>query len=354
MKDNRPVIRTIAMQVKPRLDSIMAYWLLKKFGKNRYRGLVRAKLEFMASNNIPDRLQGDDVILLGRGGGKYDEHPTIGHPRVPNECCATLVAEDLGVRYLPELYLLLERALNEDLKAGSDELSLAYLVKVAHLSEVDEYQVIKHVFQWLNYFYQSQLVLSQAEPEYQEVRHCVVVPGENNNELPIVWYESDQSRMNIIARRQTGDMAAIVIQKRSSGNIQIFSNKRYRLDVAEIARVIRTAERKVRGLGDEILDWKKLEGEQPVAGAECWTYHKGGGMLLNGSLTTPEVEPTKIPFDQLVQLVVMTLDQTVFPDSRLAQCSAGRCTATKNNPCGLYDYGLKRCRRIRYRSYNAS
>jgi hypothetical protein len=124
----------------------------------------------------------------------------------------------------------------------------------------------------------------------------------------IIVGESDNPKFNVAAR-QIG--AAIVIQKNTDGHVQIFFNnkilgakvEKIAKDLVECLRLreisldsskrVPQIKSSLRSTGriEEVPEWYFFKGE------------KGGCLLLNGSLTSPDVPPTKIPLEEIAEIV---------------------------------------------------
>jgi hypothetical protein len=119
----------------------------------------------------------------------------------------------------------------------------------------------------------------------------------------IIVGESDNPKFNVAAR-QIG--AAIVIQRNTTGHTQVyFNNKILGIRVEKIAedlieclrlreilldpskRLPQKSSLRSTGKIEEVPEWYFFKGE------------KGGCLLLNGSLTAPDVPPTKIPLEEI-------------------------------------------------------
>jgi len=115
--------------------------------------------------------------------------------------------------------------------------------------------------------------------------------------------ESDNPKFNVKCREKG---AALIIQRNSDGHVQIFfNNKILGTQVTEIAEDLIGALRlrenpdlskklpriksilRSTGKIEEVPEWYFFKGE------------KGGCLLLNGSLTSPDVPPTKIPLEEI-------------------------------------------------------
>jgi hypothetical protein len=147
-----------------------------------------------------------------------------------------------------------------------------------------------------------------------------------------------------------------VIQRRSSGNVAVFGNKQVGVDLREAAKLIRLAEREVKGFSEGTRprsdatdasrmcpqsDEDRLTAEGYAPGAEEWFYHRHGQMLLNGSLTQADVPATRLSLDRITELVKIGVD----PARLKPLCeSTGRCVG---EVCDWYAWSLARCVRLR-------
>jgi hypothetical protein len=123
----------------------------------------------------------------------------------------------------------------------------------------------------------------------------------------IVVGESNNPKFNVAAR-QIG--AAIVIQRNTTGHTQVYFNnkiigtqvEKIAEDLVECLRLreitldprklpIRKSDLRNEGRMEEVPEWYFFKGE------------KGGSLLLNGSLTSPDVPPTKIPLEEIAEIV---------------------------------------------------
>lgn len=318
----------------PHLDEIAARWLIEKFGDR----------EFL------DKYAPDRVIEVGIGGGSFDEHPVNGSARKEGECAATLVAKALEVDDDPALESILRFVSNQDLKGGAHPFDLAYLVRPLHQQFPDDPEkVIGWITFGLEVKYQEQMQFFNAtKEEFERTAEIEAVLGPNGRTLKMVTLVSDDEQVNKFARSSFGGHAAITIQKQSSGNVQIFTNRIYGLTLYDVAQMIRLAEQQAKGL-IVVSDWKQLASEGKVDGAEEWYFHHAGQSLLNGSLSFKKVPPTRLSLDQIKEIVKIGINPQLFEESREKYCVEGKCISTGDSQCPWYYWGLHRCRLVRYK-----
>lgn len=351
---------TIVTHKSPHLDEIAAIWFFRRFGERQFPGINTAKVDFWSTGGeSPDGRPAEDyeregVLLVGIGGGRFDEHSTIERERKEGECSATLVAKALGIDDEPFLERILKFIINRDLNGTGHPFDIASIVKVLHQQCPDDPE---RVMDWamtaLEAKYQEQLGFFIAtKADFEENAEIEEIPGPKGRILKMATIVSDDPQMGKFARSTFGGQVDIVIQQRSSGNVQIFTNKRSGLVLYGVVQMIRLAEQEAKG---QIVttDWKELALEGKVAGAEEWYLQKAGQMLLNGSLTATQVSPTKIPLEKIQEIVRIGVNPMAFHPKYSSHCESGICISTCRNPCPWYSWGLHRCREMRFRMRNS-
>ncbi len=345
---------TILTHEGPHLDEITAIWLLRRFGEKKFPGIGTAKVVYTGAGGgipggqTPEECERDGVLCIGVGGGRFDEHPTTDGGRKQDECAATLVAGAIGVAGDPALGRILKYVVKNDLKGVGQPFDLAYLVKALHQQYSDNPEkVMEWAITGLEVKYNEQSSFVSAGEEFRRTAKVEEILGPGGKTFKMAVITSDNGQMNKFARSEAGGQAAIIIQKRSSGNVQIYTNKHFGLTLYDVAQMLRFAEQRKKGavLTD---DWRELAAEGKVEGAEEWFYHHGGQMLLNGSLTASDVPPTQLPLEQIKGIVRIGVNPGAFCPERASGCERGFCSSTRGNQCLWYEWGLHRCRTIRY------
>ncbi|MDD5547562.1 MAG: hypothetical protein PHN74_01505 [Candidatus Pacebacteria bacterium] len=337
----------IVTHEKPHLDEIATIWLLKRRGETKYPGVKDARILFWQSGNMsaklsPQKYEEMGILLVGIGGGRFDEHPANGTERKKDECAATLVAKDLGISDDPSLSKIQRYVLNNDTKGTSHPFDLAETVKLLHGKYPNNSaKVVELVMEILDaYHYEQMMFFSEARKDFETKGKVESIKGPKGKTLKMLTIVSDNEQINKYSRF-VGDIA-VVIQKTSAGNVQIFTNQQYALKLYDVVKAIRRAEQEANG---KIVtsEWKQLSAEGRVAGAEAWWFHEPCQMLLNGSLTAPEVPPTKLSLEQIAGFVKMGIDPEAFEPKHAAMCKQGKCVM----PCPWKAYGFIRCSEVR-------
>ena len=349
--------QTIITHEKPHLDEITAIWLLKRFGEVKFPGISKAEIIFWnTGGKAPDNQSAEDyeakgVLLIGVGGGRFDEHPTATKNRKEGECAATLVAKALGINDNPALSIILKFVTDKDLKGSGTPFDLGGVVKTWLQQRPDEpIKAIGWVMVGLDVKYQEQLsFLTETKEEFEKNSYIFQTTGPKGDKIKVAVCRSDDQQINKFARSVYGGNASIVVQQQTTGNVQIFVDGRSGLKLYEVVKLIRLKEQMVKG---EIItnNWKELALDGKVAGAEEWYFQESGQMLLNGSLTANGVPPTKLTLDEIIRLIVVGVNPKTFEPMYEKKCQEGICSSTKDNECPLYSAGLSRCTTIRYNS----
>lgn len=121
----------------------------------------------------------------------------------------------------------------------------------------------------------------------------------------------DNEDYNKAARKKLG--ADVIIQGNGNGRVLIFTNAKtpMRREITNIAGMIRLREMKARQIPIQTA-YQRLTYGGAIEEVPQWYFQientAAGGKLLNGSQTTNSVEPTAIPLDQIIEIVVKALE----------------------------------------------
>jgi hypothetical protein len=304
-----PKIHTVVTHNRPHLDEIMALWLIYAFGAKILPGADTAKILFdgkggeLWQDRSPADLEKEGFVLLGVGGGRFDEHPGADVRRKHGKCCAELVAEFLGVHLDPNLRHLMKYVRETDLGPDSSHFALAGLVKKAHAAYPnDPIAVITHTMFYLEAEYRNQLAFSRAlEWVKTEARIEEFEVQGGRGTLVMVVGQTDLENFGAAARYYHKD-AAIVVQRTSSGNTQIYTNAKTGMNLRGVVVRLRQAEQKAAGQ-DVSADVELLGREGKIPDVPEWYYQPGAEFVLNGSLSCPDVPPTRIALERIVHIV---------------------------------------------------
>lgn len=351
------MIRQIVTHGLPaHLDELAGCLWLKWYGEKKLPGVSKAIFRpIQGGESVAELAARDDTILLGLGGGPYDEHAFNNVPAKEGECCATLVAKALGIDQDFCWRKTIKAVLHTDKNLPSTGLDLARTVVNLQNQGWGLNAVLHYTEIAISAAYEDQKAFSQTS--LQNVREePLTINGEPSF---IAIAEEDNPNISRLMRFFGG--AVVVIQNKTS-HIQVLTNNQYHLDVRDILRVLRILELKKKGGIKKTLaweDWKRFEEMESLEEVPEWYFHKDANNVLNGGQSRLDIPATKLSLTEAVGVVKISLEGHFEPGHEKS-CREGKCTSVPpkpgppkidgRKPCSWYELGLLRCRRIRVKS----
>ncbi len=344
-------INRIVTHVSPHLDEIFAIWLLRRYGEEQFPGVAEAPIVYWTAG-MESRTWGDywnsGTLLIGVGGGPFDEHPGDGEARKKNKTATSLVAEYLGLAEVEAFMQLMQYVVKNDLQGSKNAFELGRMVTMLHNEHPDDPQ---RVIDWTTTVIDGHLksrlrLFSETIEEYAKVEFIQLRNRGRRCKLAVITSDNDQIPSFALSKR--GGLAEVVIVAKSSGNVVIMSRPDSKVILKDVAKVLRIEEHLASGSSEPLPRWDVLAEEGTLPLVPEWHYFKAGESLFNGSKTHPDVPPTRLGLDRIVELVKLALNTSTFETLRSDTCNNGVCASTQSDRCPWYDYGLSRCRSIRY------
>jgi hypothetical protein len=334
------MINKIVTHFRPHADELIALMFLKNFpeGEAQFPGIRNAKIEFLSTGKLPEgKTYRDfpDTVFLGVGGGPFDEHETDGQERSEGEVCATLVAKALGIENKPELKGILDIVKDEDLNGAKEKDSLSVMIKFLHSCFKEDYETIyrwselaylAHIgldsivrpftlesarvllkdhkdFLWWNEVIEKALKYQDEEyqkalKEFDEKALKESIVAYDGKQVVFSFIESDNEEMGKAARSR---MSQLIVQRNSRGNVFIFTYRKRNLDLTFVLVLLRLAEQHFNG-EIQVKDTETLSQTGNVADIPWYLFYTKDS-IFNGSLTTKDVPPTKIPKEKLISII---------------------------------------------------
>jgi hypothetical protein len=349
-------VTKFATHQNPHLDEIVGIWLLARFGEFMFPGAETAPVEFW--DGIPEgktgaSLEREGYVLVGIGGGRFDEHPFQGTDRKEGECAATLVAKTLGLDEDPTLLPLLKFTAERDLNFSGGAFDLHGVIKTMYKVGRPNEDVWKWAFDAIEAVYDQNLAF--FETAGTDFRNATVSRIRNSKgSVTLAVGRSDSLDFAKFARSPHGCRAGIVIQQNSSGNVTVQTDQRLNMKLIDTAQILRIEEYKASD-GRPPRDWKTfwvaMGSDGTVPEVPEWYFFPEAKMLLNGSATT-SAPPTKLPLERVSELVQIGINHKSFEPAHAQECQAGKCTSSLGNPCPWFAWGLHRCRLVRFQMAN--
>lgn len=357
----------------PHMDEVLPMFMLQQEGT-----------EAFIKKYCPDRL-----LNIGILRGDFDEHNAPGKgEKKGEECAATLIAKALGIEHKPEWRKMLRFTLNDDTGRAHNPRNIANILTNWHRQDPENQE--KHVNWallglWVKYYdcdngdysldrirkvalkknwmheyinpeewFASGQKVTEEHQRYfkeaiRELKHkrktgkaCLRVVSWGDVWLRTIALVSDNYRMTSALRAEKAGNSDAFVIKNSRGQAMLGINKKTKLDLAEVVKII-TAE-ELRKSGQIITAKKAKQQAQALAGTGVWYYFKDMEAILNGGYTHPTVPATKISLCDLFGMLSIGLDRRVFHPKVIDDCLKGKCQGQK---CSWYAYGLERCRNVR-------
>ncbi len=174
--------------------------------------------------------------------------------------------------------------------------------------------------------YLSQMEYKEAQKLYQKAKKISL-----KGNILLVHLETDNPQFH---RAALGNEADIIAVKRSNGHVQIYTqNNTKGINLEDIVVAIRAEETYLNG--NQLPNLADLR-SNGIFGV--WFWLKVGGMLMNGSSTAKAQKPTKISFEEIVQIIVM------IQDGYMPYCRGKYPCSEK---CDLHSLNFKICEKHR-------
>lgn len=313
------------MYPRPHADPIVALFLLRMFGEEKFPGVQTAKLEFwnvVPEGKPPEQWEEEGYVLLDLGGGKFDHHHSL-HIKNTKICAAVLVAKYLGIDQRPELKKLLEYARRDDLEGkgivSKDPIDRAFGFPAIIMNlnrdypEHPEYVVdtiLRIINAHYNEEYRRQVLMPQ---EFEDLKKNNKARGfviKAARPIKVVMIESDSKTMVGYLRAVSHIQADIVVQRRSTGHTNLITRQSYpKLDLKETVAALRQAEAAAAGVAvSQTAEWTR-----PGRMAEVpeWYYDTAANTIQNGGAAEQNINPTRLTLDQIQDILGQTIPSGV-------------------------------------------
>ncbi len=303
----------ILIPTRPQPDTVVAIFLLKTFGKDKFPGIEQATVEVrstLADDETFDSLAKQNIVAIDLGGGALDHHGKT-------ECTTELVAKYLVVEKDPALARLIAYARRDD-KDGKGTLSTDAIDRAFGLSGLiaslnklhtnDPDRIVSTILPLLEAHYAAarqhhvelpaEVARKKKEGNYEERS-----VSQKNKKLLMACVVSDKPSMPTYLRSQQGPRADVVVQKSEGTNhICILTRQERKIDLSKVAALIRMREAELLCLNIP-EDEKYLEQTGRITELSQWYYDPMTNSILNGGAHSRNVPESKIDWEELKQIV---------------------------------------------------
>jgi len=263
-------MKTLVTHINPHLDDICGIWLFKKY----HPEFKEANIEFISASHTTAE-ESEDKVFVGTGGGQFDEHK-----EGLNTCAASLVYEYLKERNLIPEDEITQKALdyltewNKLIDTGQapqtqfDEFSVQSFIRTKDNVEESSKKSVELGIEILNRILK---VLKRKQQSIKDWEKRVEFQTKFGKSFAVLSETINRE----FCREQEGDLFLMFDAKYNS--VQFFAPS---IDISEIY--------------DKV---KKLD---PQA---SWFLHQSHHMVICGSSSAPDSKPTKLSFEQLIEVV---------------------------------------------------
>jgi hypothetical protein len=303
-------IHTIVLPTRPQPDTIVAVFLLHTFGEQMYPGIKTAKVTV-----DPKALPTEGHLLIDVAGGELDHHGT-------DKCATELVAAKLNLLDKAELRNMIAYARRDDTKGqgtiSKDTLDRAFglsgliaALNKQHTTDTD--LIVQTILPLLSAHYKNAYEHYVAIPKLITTlteskdfsSHTLQTPIRN---MPVVFVSSDHIGLAGYLRSNAGGTCRVVVQRRPSGHVNILTKQDPKINLSRLMAVIRLRELQMNDFSG-VIDEETLTQTTTHKDVPEWYYDTATNSLLNGGVTPDSVPATRIPWDEMQQIVLHFLTE---------------------------------------------
>ncbi len=264
-------MKTLITHINPHLDDIAAIWLFKKY----HPEFKEAKIEYISASRDA-AVKAPDKIFFGTGGGQFDEHK-----EGLNTCAASLVFEYLKEKkYIPKDSIsqkALERLVewNKLIDTGKapdsqfDEFSVQAFIRCRDGNPKNSERSLNLGIEILERILSVLKRKQQSTKDWEKRKEFTTKFGRS---FAVVSETVDRE----FVREKGGDL--FLMYHPSSKSVQFFTPS-FDIDLEPL--------------------YKKLKSLDPQA---SWFLHQSHHMVLCGSSSAPDSKPTKLSFEELIEV----------------------------------------------------
>ena len=309
----------ILLPARPQPDTIVAIFLLKSFGKDKYPGVETASVEVLTSlteGETEESLRQKGILALDLGAQKLDHHQK-------NTTVSHLVTHDLGIHENPMLSKLLQYAERDD-KHGLGTLSQDQLDRAFGLSGLiaalnkslpeNPNQVVHYILPLLKAHYlEEKKRLVDIPREYEEKLTNGVakelLTKHRKKKVKVISLEANSPSMAGWLKSTHGPKADVVVQKNESGHVNIVTQQMKKIDLRKAIALIRTEEATKRNY-EFTVPLEELQKPGRLNEVPEWYYDRATNSLLNGGVIPKGTNPTALTLQEVTKLTLEGLETT--------------------------------------------
>ncbi len=315
---------SVVLPTRPQPDTIVAIYLLKKYGEAAFPGITTCSYQMLAQADPKkdDRAYfAEGMILIDVGGGIFDHHG-----KSVQTTASTLVSTALGIKEEKSIQKLLAYAERDDFYGkgtqSDDPLDKAFGLSglIAALNKTHSENITLVIETVLP------LIAAHHEQEYQRYhlipqevaalkndgKYSETEVTQGKNKLKVCFVSSDNVQLPGYLRSSDGGKCDVVVQQRSSGHTNILTRPLKKPDLRGAALEVRAAEYEAINAGP-IADSAVLKLPGRNEQTPMWYFDPATNSLQNGGINPAGVAATAVPWEKMQQLVLAGLQYLSSP-----------------------------------------
>lgn len=316
---------TIVLPTRTQPDTLVAIFILKKFGEEKLPGIKEAKIDFwqvVPPGEDEYSLDKKGVLLMDLGGGRFDHHGK------PKTTASDLISNFLGVQENPALAKLLEYARRDDFfgkgTVSPDPIDRAFGLSalIANLNKSlvkNPARVVDIILPLLVAHYNEEYRRAVELPKEFETMQAagevdIFEARQRDKKLKVVMLTSDSASLAGYLRSQNGGKFDVVAQWLPSKHLNILTRPTKRVDLRSLAALIRMEEA-VRSGQELEVDAALLSKPGRLKQVPEWYYDPATNSLQNGGLNPKEVPCTKISREDFKNIIERGLAGNIWDNN---------------------------------------
>jgi hypothetical protein len=307
------MIHTIITPTRPQADTLVAIYLIKKYGNTRFPGVNSAIIRIYPTppEQNEEEIEKQGILLFDLGGGRFDHHG-----KKPVTTCSALVMEYLDAAEDPTVRKLLDYAYRDDTE-GKGTLSTDTLDRAFGLSgliaalnkkyETNPSKVIDIVLPLLDAHHEEEIKrfeifpqeiqLLQSTHKFQELK----IKQKNKN-LKVALFESDNPGLPGFLRSQLGGRYDIVVQRKITGHTNILTRPTKWPDIRRLAALIRYEELQYLPHIFHPYQLRDLSSTGRMDDIPQWYFDPATNSIQNGGIHPGDIPATNIAWGSFIDI----------------------------------------------------
>jgi hypothetical protein len=320
-------------------DLLIALFLLKEYGDQKYPGIHQAHIEILDA--LPEEENGTSleykgIISFGFNDGLFIATESRSYSQ---QIANTLgladgiavetfisIAEQKKQNEHGDFYIILNGIIEEYSDKPNKTLKASYPVLKAHFDALQE-ELAPIATEYMNKLNAGEVM--------------AFVAPQKRNELRVIAINSNNPEMAQFLHNQEEIQADVVCQKYESGHVSITTRYQSHANLDETIAILRIEEARKKKLPFDQINWNDLRMEDRMEHLEEWKYDKEEQTIFNTkALGKPNKGATLLELKDLKLILQIGLDKSKLD----RKCPPVGCRGKK---CKFYFYNLDRCQRRR-------